>query len=228
MTKYEGRETGFASGDPDGDWFSRMMINDQAQYAVDIDTREYNRPFGTYFYEQLGITGVGAAMVMTSYENIMIIKDGAPHFNDTDLANVAQKFGCPYRAVIDEEAGVRVNQEILYQSDSIPSIWDGASSFVRLDNFPQNSYNAAIGRPSQILYHMPRFDQSSREMGQGLFFEPAERVYCKLNNSDTIKINELQLSICQVDEVLQEDISGQTIIILTFRTSKSPIEKGSY
>ena len=70
---------------------------------------------------------------------------------------------------------------------------------------------------------MPRFDQSNREIGTGLYYEPGERVYVKLNNSESIYLNELALSICDDKEVLVDDLTGETIIILHFKQSDTPL-----
>ena len=116
-----------------------------------------------------------------------------------------------------------VDQMVVFISDAIPLIQSNKSMFIRLDNFTQRSLNAGTGRPSKILYHIPRFDQSNREVGAGLYYEPQERVYVRLFNTEQLVINEFDLSICDNKEVLVEDLSGQTIICLHVRPSSMPL-----
>ena len=125
------------------------------------------------------------------------------------------------RGILDYSQGTVADQKVIYDSDVTPEIIDYSSQFIRLDNFTQTSYNAGTGRPSRILYHMPRFDNSNREIGTGLYFEPHQRVYIKLNNTEKIPANEFHLSICDNKERLITDLTGQTIICLHVREEKS-------
>tara|TARA_R110001632_G_scaffold104887_1_gene214024 strand:- start:214 stop:654 length:441 start_codon:yes stop_codon:yes gene_type:complete len=110
-------------------------------------------------------------------------------------------------------------KEFTYTSDSASELFNTASLFVRLDNFTQTSYNAGVGRPSKILYHLPRFDTSNRDLGTGLYFEPTERTYVALNNSDTLYMNTVDISISNDNEQLATDLVGKTIVVLHFRKS---------
>ena len=47
----------------------------------------------------------------------------------------------------------------------------GKSLFVRLSNFTHQSFNAGNGNRSKIIFHLPRFDNTGREEGEGLYFE---------------------------------------------------------
>ena len=72
--------------------------------------------------------------------------------------------------------------------------------------------------------HLPRFDQSNREVGVGLYYEPQERVYVRLFNTEQLVINEFDLSICDSKDILVDDLSGQTIICLHIRPSTIPLD----
>ena len=86
------------------------------------------------------------------------------------------------------------------------------SLFVRVPNLPIESYNTGKGSVSKILYHLPRFDNSGNETG-GLFFAPAQRLYIPLNNPNTLRINNIQVEVCNVDETEKEvDLTGQIVV----------------
>ena len=171
-------------------------------------------------YTQHGTTGTGASAVMDDFQPIMILAEDKTHYFNTNGANIQYKLGFVARAVCDSNNSVVDRQEHHFKSDSTPIITATDSMFVRLDNFTQTSWNAGTGRPSKILYHIPRFDTSNREVGTGLYYEPHEKTYIRLNNSDRIMLNEIDLSICDNKEMLVDDMTGQTIIILHFRKHK--------
>ena len=225
QTVAEMRDTGYKSTDPDGDWFVRQVTQGHGQQAYEVDSRYYNNLALTDFYVQKGTTGTLLTRTLTGYESIMIVKPDFIHYLETNLANMALRLGFASRGVLDSGAGTVTDQKVIYLSDREADLTDFSSQFVRLDNWTQLSYNAGTGRPSKILYHMPRFDTSNREVGSGLYFEPQERVYIKMNNTDPLPANEFHLSICDNKERLIEDLSGQTIICLHVRDSMTPLTK---
>ncbi len=91
--------------------------------------------------------------------------------------------------------------------------------FIRCPTLTHQSLNMAKELPSKILYHIPRFSNSGKEYGN-LFYEPAEKTYLALKNTEELKLNELQLDIVNTDETLAEDLAGQTTICLHFRKSR--------
>ena len=107
----------------------------------------------------------------------------------------------------------RVEQLII--STSRPDSKSTKSIFVRLDNFQQESMNAANGNPSRIIAHLPRFD-GQNETGR-LFFEPSTLVYLDLKNPNPLRINQLDLSLVYADESLCDSLTGTTIVVLHFR-----------
>ena len=105
-----------------------------------------------------------------------------------------------------------------FVSSDIPTLMSSNSIFVRLNNYLQRTVNGQTNGISKILYHIPRFDNTGEEFG-GLFFEPNERTYIKLNNTTPLKMNEWHLSLVNPDETLADTITGKTIIMLHFRKS---------
>ena len=106
-----------------------------------------------------------------------------------------------------------------FTSTSIPNMVSNNSLFIRLNNFTQTTLNGQTNGISKILYHVPRFTNTGSEFG-GLFFEPTERTYVSLRNPNSIKINELNLSIVNPDETLATTITGKTIIMLHIRKAR--------
>ena len=98
-----------------------------------------------------------------------------------------------------------------------PKLISNVSLFVRLNNFTQNTTNARRGTStSKIVAHLPRFDNSGNETG-GLYFEPQERVYLKLNNTTELTLNQLDVDIVYDNEQLCTAITGKTIIVFHIR-----------
>lgn len=147
-------------------------------------------------------------------------------YQHTEDANMAITLGFEQSPVLAPSINGTASAtlpKVSYTSDGEPSLMTTASLFVRLDNFTQLSYNAGVGRPSKILYHLPRFDTSNREIGNGLYFEPTERTYVKLNNSETLYANEMSISIANDNEQLATDLVGKTIVVLHFRKSSNVV-----
>lgn len=217
---YTGRDTGYTAYNPYADWYARMIRNGQSRYTLDVDTRYYNIfSYTVDTYVPKGNAGAGATMTMDGYENIVIVSPDTTYI-PTGSANMGSLLGYLSRAVLDSATASDItDQQTQYQSDSPPDL-SQASMFVRLDNFTQKSYNSGTGRPSKILYHLPRFDNSNRDVGTSLYYEPQERTYVKLNNTETIKLNEINISFCDSQERLVEDLTGQTIVCLHFRKSQ--------
>ena len=67
---------------------------------------------------------------------------------------------------------------------------------------------------------MPRFDNAGNESGSGLYFEPAERVYLSLGNTETLYINEFDITMVDNREVLTRTLHGTSVVCLHFRQRK--------
>lgn len=91
--------------------------------------------------------------------------------------------------------------------------------FIRCPTLTHQSLNMAKELPSKILYHIPRFSNSGKEYGN-LFYEPHEKTYLALKNTEELKLNELKIDIVNTDETIAEDLAGQTTIVLHFRKSR--------
>ena len=234
ITAFEGRNITNAKSVNAGndDYYLRMMESGvgtgQNGIIKMIDGRSFNRPYDgqtpAQQYVQLGTTDGGLNRILTGYEMAVILSPDTVNYIWTPGANMKLKLGFLGRNILDTNAGTRTLQKMVYDSDVSPNLIDFSSLFVRLDNFTQTSFNARISRPSKILYHLPRFDTSNRELGAGLYFEPSERVYITLNNTDEIPVNEFHLSLCDSKETISKGLTGQTIIGLHIRPSQTPLK----
>ena len=230
ITAFTGRDinnTTAANAD-ESDWYLRMVNNGQQRKLIEMDMRPFNNPYDGQTpaeqYVQQTTSATGTDRVLDGYEMALVVSPDTVNYTSTPDANMKLKLGFLGRNVLDINAGIRTLQKIVYESDVVPNLIDFSSLFVRLDNFTQTSFNARISRPSKILYHLPRFDTSNRELGAGLYFEPSGgRVYISLNNTDEIPVNEFHLSLCDSRETLAKGLTGQTIIGLHIRPSQTPL-----
>ena len=225
--KYDGRKmehkgTELAVSDPRGNWFARMIQNGSPQYAIEVDTR-----FNQFMWDESNEYAQNTSLPSEprqyqNYRFITLLGNGEPHYKDTSRANMQGRLGHS-RAILKSAKDITVHT---FSSDDVPNLMDRSSCFVRLDNFTQTTFNSGTGRPSRILYQVPRFDTSNRESGTALFYEPHQRTYVKLNNSEPVSLNELHLSLCDsMERLTDRGITGKTVICLHFQQSMTPLFK---
>jgi hypothetical protein len=179
-----------------------------------------NRPYNNYDNGDDGLTtyaGISEeANAVIELSNIIITKPDSVYV-PSHSANTSEILGfvgvSPFTdfTYADEETVIQD-----FTSVSIPSMTTPKSLFVRLGNMTQSVMNAHNGNRSSIIAHLPKRDESGNELGS-LFYEPSERVYLDLGNSNPIPINSFDISISYVNEQFAEIVSGQTIVCLLFR-----------
>ncbi len=138
----------------------------------------------------------------------------------TDNGRLGDILGFP--AVADQTTYATIadsGADITFTPSGLPDSAPQESMFVRLKNMAINSYNANKQSISNIIYACPKFDSQGNTGGK-LFYEPSERVYVKLNNTEKITVNSLYLDIVNVNEKVLEELVGNTIIVLHFREAK--------
>ncbi len=152
---------------------------------------------------------------MGSYESVLIMAPSRTYgIQLTETANAAQTFGFRGRGVAEPTTVGALVDELL--SSTTPDLVSTTSLFIRLNNFTQNSVNARKGTISKIVAHLPRFDNSGNEAG-ALFYEPHERAYLSLNNTEELSINSFDIEVVYDDETLATSISGKSVIIFHIR-----------
>ena len=81
------------------------------------------------------------------------------------------------------------------------------------------SVNLSKGANSKILYHVPAFSNNGARLG-ALFFEPNERVYLKLGNTEDLYLSTVEIDIVYSDETLATDLQGKTTVCLHIQDHK--------
>jgi hypothetical protein len=216
---------------PDNNYYVRLEDREQTEILREIDTRPLNdmlvSPTDIPTYTPEGLATDKGVQKLDKRQIQYILSPSLELFPFTIGANMASMLGFEQQPLLAPSTNGVVDGARLckytYTSDTAPALLSTASLFVRLDNFTQDSTNAGTGRPSKILYHLPRFDTSNRDLGQGLFYQPPEMVYVKLNNSKTLYINTFDISIANDNEQLATDLVGKTIVVLHFRKSQNVV-----
>jgi hypothetical protein len=126
-----------------------------------------------------------------------------------------------FSAIIVAESdnpAVSANIYIL-KSAKVASEFGTGSMFIRVNNLPFNSMNGATESISQILYACPRFDTKGNQEGP-LYYEPNERTYVALKNSNEYILSDISVDIVDVNERVATDLGGYTVVVLHIREAK--------
>ncbi len=208
-------------GMPRFDYFAEAQKNNDLTNVIDLDTRFYNDYTNATTYQYRGIDTNDVA---EDYVFGMLFTDniyGAPW---TLSGNGASLLGFKVDGPTDGEFVVapqpdESTEEMIaeFNSGATPIMEATNSIFVSLKNIRVKSYNANKTARSQILYQIPRFDNSGTDAGGGLYFEPHERLYISCNNPEPLNINAFELNMVNHDETLARDLVGRTVVCLHFR-----------
>ena len=90
--------------------------------------------------------------------------------------------------------------------------------FIRCPTLTHQSFNFCKGLTSKILWSLPRFSNDGSTTGP-LYFQQAQPIYLALRNNAPLVINDLQIDFVSKDEQIAEDLGGETVVVLHFRTS---------
>jgi len=186
-------------------------------FGRDVETRIWNDIDNATVRDPLG---VDSHSVMEDSQLIFTLAPSRDYGQQiTQPCNTQFSLGFVGRSIVDT-LNDSTNTTQTINSDNVPKLISNVSLFVRLNNFTQNSTNARRGTStSKIVAHLPRFDNSGNETG-GLYFEPQQRVYLKLNNTNELTLNQLDVDIVYDNEQLCTAITGKTIIVFHLRDSK--------
>ena len=196
------------------DWWGWSQQYNQTIFCKALEERSWNN-FG--LATLLAPKNVNASGGMDDYESTIITGRSVAYGNSTDLCNTQFILG-----FVGEPVSSPISQTNLVttiQSSTTPKLVSNISLFVRLNNFTQNSVNARQGTTSKIVGHLPRFDNSGNETG-GLYFEPHEKTYLALNNTDTLYINSFDVDLVYENETLCTALTGKTIVCFHVRPMK--------
>ena len=192
-----------------------------------MDAREVFDMNSTYKNVKQGLNASGG---VNAGITIITTSDGLYNGRDTDVAggytrecgaqNIMGFETTPVQTVNTYTSSTQGNLGEL-ESKTTPKMISNKSLFVRLPDFPIESYNTGKGSISKILTHIPRFDNSGNEVG-GLFFKSDEKLYVPLNNVNTLRLNSMKVEICNIDETTDNvDLVGQTIVCFDMRKRRN-------
>ena len=136
-------------------------------------------------------------------------------YDNTDSCNTQFLLGFHNRSLVNVANTTSATTPFTktFISDDAPEIQGTQSLFVRLKNMSFESTNLAKSAKSKILYHLPAFGNTGTRVG-ALFFEPSERVYLKLNNTEDLFLSTIEIDIVYADETLAECLQGKTTVVL--------------
>lgn len=138
----------------------------------------------------------------------------SPHHPGANIGKL-MGWGNDKSILIETVDGTVVADQVTYASpaETAPEPEATHSYFVRLNTTTQQSQNFSKGGMSKIVYHCPQFDNAGKSIG-ALFFQPGQRMYLELNNTETISLNELHIEIVDINEVIADDLTGNTVVCL--------------
>tara|TARA_R110001632_G_scaffold183661_1_gene303713 strand:+ start:1049 stop:3223 length:2175 start_codon:yes stop_codon:yes gene_type:complete len=183
----------------------------------------------------LVFVGVDATTDGVNYQHLLVLENtdpapgGGADFKvgnyRSERCRMGRYLGFPNIRVLDQSYGTLSlsNKQITWTSAQTP-VFNVNSAFVRLSNLTQRSYNATKNSVSKMLYHIPRFTNDGRQFGD-LFYEVNERTYVDLGNTDSFMLNQFQVSICDKNEKIVDDLTEDTIVVFHIRQKS---EAGQY
>ena len=211
----DGQGLPFSYTDPNQDWWSYLTLNNQDESdGLLVDNRFYNDMTDATLYTCLGIN---ASSQLDDYDPVLIVSPNTTLYTNTDLATSDAIFGFPNQSILDAPTSDATGLIKTFTSASPPVMKSNTSIFVRLNNFNHKSVNAGKGNLSKILYSLPRFSADGSTTGTGLYYEPSERLYLKLNNPSDITTNEFNVDFVNENETLATDLSGKSVVIFHIR-----------
>ena len=197
-------------------WATQQILGVEDKYARDVDTRLcYN--FENNENEKTPKTLNASQGVDLNFVMVLAPSD---LYKRSIGANAVNSLGFEGDGVVSKPSA-QVGNKITFTSNQIPDIAEDGndSMFVRVKNFPYQSFNAFKHTPSKVLYHVPQFTSSGQQFGS-LFFESPEKTYLSLNNPTSIVMNEFDVDIVNKDETFTTSLTGSTCLVLHIRKSE--------
>ena len=179
-------------------------------------------PSNTIIYQ-----GVGSVTGGVNYQHLLVLEDTTPASGGTkgdyysSMCNIGSFIGFPDLRVLDQSQGTLSlsDKQVTWFSSDLPT-FSVNSAFVRVTNLNYRCYNSTKNSVSKMLYHIPRFTNDGRQFGD-LFFEVGDRTYVDLNNTSPFMLNQLQVSICDKNERIAQDLTSDTIVVFHIRQKES-------
>lgn len=195
-----------------GGWFESALISGDSRWikqCKEVDTRAILDPSNaSAVYTPSRMNASNGV----DYTVTMIVSPSKTY--EAPLANTAQIFGFPDRAVVNNPTVV--GNLVTFQSDSSNTTENVKSIFVRLNGFGQQVLNALTKNKSAILAHLPTADSIHTDGGR-IFYEPNRDIWLDLNNPYEIATSDFSIDLIYSNEQYARIAQGQTIVVLYFR-----------
>ena len=191
-------------------WFENQELKGQTEYCSELEQRGWNTKQDlvttNYAHKATNASGTGI-----DYNHVLILTESNV-YTPTPGANAKLTLGHNHSVV---EASSIVGSKETFNSDTTPTTSNIQALFVRLHNFGQKTTNAVQKNKSNIIAHLPRFDNGT-SIGR-LHFEPNNLMYLDLENPYPLNVNEFQISFCYANEQYARTLVGQSVVCLHFR-----------
>ena len=195
------------------DWWGWSQRNNQTVFCLELEKRPWNDASVATLLTPKGIDSKG----MEDYSSVFITAKSVAYGDSTNECSSSRLLGYegqPVSVPVVTSKTVTTNE-----SASVPKLISNISLFIRLNNFTQNSVNARQGTTSKIVAHLPRFDNSGNETG-GLYFEPHEKTYLALGNTEELLINSFDVDFVYENETLCTALTAKSVVCFHIRQMK--------
>ncbi len=214
------RNYGFGTGSGAEDLMEQLNYDTESRYALTtdiVDVDDGDTVFATaQTYEKLNASGG------QDRNWVMLLAPNSKYQTGLQIPDdFSQELGFGNQVIRQSvnQAATSVGNDIVFNSDKVPSLLQLKNMFVRFNGLQQTSYNANKGSISKIIYACPRFDSSGTRTGE-LYYEPHERVYVDCNNSEAIRLSDVGIDLVDVNEQFCTDLVGTTQINFHIRKKK--------
>ncbi len=198
-------------------------------WPTEVDIRDFYQPYVAN-PETPGTPIEGGAVrsykgqqhkILDDYENIFIMGENERYVNGRNKewqANSADVLGFEPLA-INGSSGMQHSggyHGASFVSAVVPGMQSQQSTFIRIPTLTHETYNFGTGNPSKILFQVPRFDNSGAETG-ALFFQNPDKTYIDLNNTDSLRITDLDVHFVRKNEKFATDLTGSSEVVMHIR-----------
>lgn len=197
------------------DWWGWSQENNETTLCRELEKRPWNDASSATILTPKKIPAMVAGQ-MDGYSSVFITAKSVAYGDSTNECGSSRILGFEGQPVSIPTQAALVTTNL---SASVPKLISNISLFIRLNNFTQNSVNARQGTNSKIVAHLPRFDNSGNETG-GLYFEPHEKTYLALGNTEEILINSFDVDFVYENETLCTALTAKTVVCFHIRKSR--------
>ena len=199
----------------DYDWWGWSQENNETTLCRELEKRAWNDASSATILTPKKIPAMVAG-AMDGYRSVFITSKSVAYGDSTNECGSSRILGFEGQPISIPTQAALVTTNL---SASVPKLISNISLFIRLNNFTQNSVNARQGTNSKIIAHLPRFDNSGNETG-GLYFEPHEKTYLALGNTEEILINSFDVDFVYENETLCTALTAKTVVCFHIRKSR--------